>query len=761
MDGRRPEEEAAAAVRGVKRPLQPTSPPPPPAPLLKFDDGEDYRRKSNSNSSRGAGGGDGGGRRRGGGGGRGDGGQRKHRAAGPHSHHQDHGHDGDCNHDDDRHDDEDYDDDDDHNDYNDEVDDAAGAEEVRLASSAPACKAPPSASSAAGAARKCRWELWQGRAAVAVTLFLISFIPYTTQTYIFYPWLAFISRETAILWLAPFDLAVLSIWVNYALACWTDPGRVPKDYYPPVNGVGGGGDGANGDSTAKQKTPIVLQLRKTNAGLRTCPKCKVYKPPRSHHCSVCRRCVLKMDHHCPWLNNCVGHRNLGYFIRFIYSVVLASGYCLFLIARRMLAVIRYQNQIYKAHLPNADYYFTPPPSNTELVYMVVNVVLLLILLLLVGFLSMYQMHYSTSNTTTIEYMENSKIDTLVRRGKIRRSVAYPYDLGAWANLHEVFGGPFLLWWLPLRPRGDGLSFKVNAEAAAEAAESGGVVTWPPKEYFRYKSGSTYPVSDDSDLATEDDSDDDLPDSPTVVVSSHDGEGAYGPSNGGVYPNGYGGEYGQGHVYARGYGYGSVPSALPLEGEEGGNIYRHYDGGYDPEGAAVGAGYGNPDEDYEAQRWRQRSSRVRVRRGSEGYIVREITAADRERMVEEEMRRTLHVQRAAAAAAASTAAGASATATAGLEGPAAGSDGGSQSEAGSDSEADAASDDELLAAKQERYRSLGLVSAPAAADGSEGADDRASGGGGPRRGGRRAVEAQQSDDDGIRRRAVGAGAGAAR
>ena len=34
---------------------------------------------------------------------------------------------------------------------------------------------------------------------------------------------------------------------------------------------------------------------------RTCRKCKVFKPPRAHHCSICQRCVLKMDHHCPWV----------------------------------------------------------------------------------------------------------------------------------------------------------------------------------------------------------------------------------------------------------------------------------------------------------------------------------------------------------------------------------------------------------------------------------------------------------------------------
>lgn len=55
-----------------------------------------------------------------------------------------------------------------------------------------------------------------------------------------------------------------------------------------------------------------------------CKRCILPKPPRTHHCSVCGSCILKMDHHCPWLNNCVGHFNHRYFISFCIFMLLGT-----------------------------------------------------------------------------------------------------------------------------------------------------------------------------------------------------------------------------------------------------------------------------------------------------------------------------------------------------------------------------------------------------------------------------------------------------
>lgn len=57
-----------------------------------------------------------------------------------------------------------------------------------------------------------------------------------------------------------------------------------------------------------------------------CSKCDAYRPPRAHHCRICNRCVLQLDHHCPWLNNCIGYRNYRYFILAVTYLAIGSLY---------------------------------------------------------------------------------------------------------------------------------------------------------------------------------------------------------------------------------------------------------------------------------------------------------------------------------------------------------------------------------------------------------------------------------------------------
>ena len=61
-------------------------------------------------------------------------------------------------------------------------------------------------------------------------------------------------------------------------------------------------------------------------GLPQCVPCVAYKPVRSHHCSKCRACILRYDHHCYFFGQCVGLHNHKQFIVVVAYAVLLCVY---------------------------------------------------------------------------------------------------------------------------------------------------------------------------------------------------------------------------------------------------------------------------------------------------------------------------------------------------------------------------------------------------------------------------------------------------
>lgn len=52
---------------------------------------------------------------------------------------------------------------------------------------------------------------------------------------------------------------------------------------------------------------------------------QAWKPPRAHHDSISNHCVLKMDHYCVWVANCVGLLNYKAFLLFLLYSFMATG----------------------------------------------------------------------------------------------------------------------------------------------------------------------------------------------------------------------------------------------------------------------------------------------------------------------------------------------------------------------------------------------------------------------------------------------------
>jgi len=72
-------------------------------------------------------------------------------------------------------------------------------------------------------------------------------------------------------------------------------------------------------------------------GQKKCKKCDAPKPFRAHHCSICKRCIMKMDHHCPWVNTCVAEYNQKHFLLFLIYVFLLCAVTLAVLLSKMLS----------------------------------------------------------------------------------------------------------------------------------------------------------------------------------------------------------------------------------------------------------------------------------------------------------------------------------------------------------------------------------------------------------------------------------------
>merc|ERR1719262_1100231 len=112
-----------------------------------------------------------------------------------------------------------------------------------------------------------------------------------------------------------FTVVTALLVISYMRAILTHPGMIPNDdplwQYHPVEAV-----------AEKFKPQYLQEVKGSNKERRHCKWCHKYKPDRCHHCKVCGMCILKMDHHCPWIYNCVGYHNYKFFFLLLFYAVI-------------------------------------------------------------------------------------------------------------------------------------------------------------------------------------------------------------------------------------------------------------------------------------------------------------------------------------------------------------------------------------------------------------------------------------------------------
>ncbi|XP_005104338.1 palmitoyltransferase ZDHHC6 isoform X2 [Aplysia californica] len=193
---------------------------------------------------------------------------------------------------------------------------------------------------------------------------------------------------------------------NYFAACMKGPGFIPLEWKP--------------------RNPDHMRY------LQFCECCQGYKAPRSHHCRKCGRCVMKMDHHCPWINTCCGHFNHGNFCWFLLFAPIGCIHAIVILAP----------SIYRALNFHHYYYYK---RDEPLVYLGVwgfvvtmfGVGLAIGVIIAVGMLFYIQIKSVLKNETGIEgWIIEKALDRI--RDDEEGEFVYPYDLGWKENFKQVF-----------------------------------------------------------------------------------------------------------------------------------------------------------------------------------------------------------------------------------------------------------------------------------------------------------------------------------
>jgi len=239
------------------------------------------------------------------------------------------------------------------------------------------------------------------------------------------------------------NVLTLLLVICYAMCILVHPGTVPNTPKWRVDE----------ESFGHAEPGVKMHETKRTGERRYCKWCARYKPDRCHHCRICNVCVLRMDHHCPWVYNCIGFRNHKYFfLLLVYAVI-----DLIVVAITMFDTVWWSTRI-------------DVPISMMIGLMAAQTLAAFLVVLITSFLS-FHIWLLTKAMTTVEFCEKS-----LKKASYNSS---QYSHGLYNNICAVLGPNPLLWFFPIGlPQGDGLIWPTPSGSKASSSGDGDKASGP-------------------------------------------------------------------------------------------------------------------------------------------------------------------------------------------------------------------------------------------------------------------------------------------
>ena len=215
---------------------------------------------------------------------------------------------------------------------------------------------------------------------------------------------------------------LVNVVFNYIACAFTPPGE-PAKCQDPAGLMGERIVVVDGKKVRQIRHAIVISPA---VSYRYCRHCRCIKPPRAHHDSISGKCVLAMDHYCPWMNNCVGLYNYRHFVLFLLYLFIGALYVVFVTTGYFSSIFPYQRTtVSTAFHANV---------NTAVIY---SYTVGLSAGISVSLLGIWHLYLCLTNQTTIEfYINMEERHEAKQRGLVFKN---PFDKGWRKNLIRVFG----------------------------------------------------------------------------------------------------------------------------------------------------------------------------------------------------------------------------------------------------------------------------------------------------------------------------------